>query len=286
MKSFIIVSNSRASFSFLSVVAHPQSGPSFTGKMRPMTTIHGSFWKLKLVAKRLEKLSLNCLKMLHPRRQRISGHCECFGSAFGYFEMLDNLQGSWIVYPQNHCTSHNPPCISRSQVHWRKGNWKERQETSLQGIHLSPRYSWIHVSGGCTVVACGFEKTTLIATTQTAFLRIPQGGDFTNFDGTGGESIYGPKFEDEFYEKEVFVTHNSPGLLSMANSGKHTNGSQFFLTTARCKHLDCKHVVFGQVEEGMDVVEKIEKVGSMSGATSKKVVIVDCGVSRASKKKE
>ena len=112
-----------------------------------------------------------------------------------------------------------------------------------------------------------------------------QGGDFTNGDGTGGESIYGMKFEDEFYEKEFFVTHNSPGLLSMANSGKHTNGSQFFITTARCKHLDCKHVLFGQVEEGMDVVEKIEKQGSMSGAPSKTVVISDCGIARESKKK-
>ncbi|KAL3905178.1 MAG: hypothetical protein SGILL_009782, partial [Bacillariaceae sp.] len=112
-----------------------------------------------------------------------------------------------------------------------------------------------------------------------------QGGDFTNADGTGGESIYGKKFDDEFYDKEFFVTHNSPGLLSMANSGKNTNGSQFFLTTARCKHLDCKHVLFGQIEEGMDVLEKIEKQGTSSGAVQKKVVIADCGVFREAKKK-
>jgi peptidylprolyl isomerase len=104
-----------------------------------------------------------------------------------------------------------------------------------------------------------------------------QGGDFTNHNGTGGESIYGKKFDDEMYENELFITHNTPGLLSMANSGVNTNGSQFFLTTSRCKWLDCKHVVFGQVEFGWDVVKEIEKVGSSSGQTSKKVVVVDCG---------
>jgi peptidylprolyl isomerase len=104
-----------------------------------------------------------------------------------------------------------------------------------------------------------------------------QGGDFTNGNGTGGESIYGEKFKDEFYENEVFVTHNGPGMLSMANSGKHTNGSQFFLTTERCKHLDCKHVAFGQVEDGWPVVEAIEAVGSASGNPKKSVIIADCG---------
>jgi len=88
-----------------------------------------------------------------------------------------------------------------------------------------------------------------------------QGGDFTNSNGTGGESIYGEKFEDEWNENELYITHNSPGMLSMANSGKNTNGSQFFITTARCKWLDCKHVVFGQVEGGWDVVKAIENSG-------------------------
>jgi len=104
-----------------------------------------------------------------------------------------------------------------------------------------------------------------------------QGGDFTNGNGTGGESIYGGKFDDEWYENETFITHNSPGLLSMANSGINTNGSQFFITTARCKWLDCKHVVFGQVEFGWDIVKTIQECGSVSGATSKKVVIANCG---------
>lgn len=104
-----------------------------------------------------------------------------------------------------------------------------------------------------------------------------QGGDFTRGNGTGGESIYGEKFEDEWYDNELYVTHNTPGMLSMANSGKHTNGSQFFITTARCKWLDCKHVVFGQVEDGYDIVKKIEALGSASGSSSKKVIIADCG---------
>ncbi|VEU44849.1 unnamed protein product [Pseudo-nitzschia multistriata] len=104
-----------------------------------------------------------------------------------------------------------------------------------------------------------------------------QGGDITNGNGTGGESIYGGKFEDEWYENELFITHNTPGLLSMANSGKNTNGSQFFFTTARCKWLDCRHVVFGQVEDGWEVVKAIEAVGSASGKASDEVIIADCG---------
>jgi len=102
-----------------------------------------------------------------------------------------------------------------------------------------------------------------------------QGGDFTEGDGTGGESIYGAKFEDENFK----VKHTKPGLLSMANAGKGTNGSQFFITVKETPHLDGKHVVFGEVIEGYDdVVKKMEALGSDSGSTSKKVTIADCGV--------
>jgi len=102
-----------------------------------------------------------------------------------------------------------------------------------------------------------------------------QGGDFTRGNGTGGESIYGEKFEDEF--DKGFIKHSVPGLLSMANAGPNTNGSQFFLTTAVTSWLDAKHVVFGRVVAGMDVVKAIEKVGSSSGATRMVVKIADCG---------
>merc|ERR1712028_117774 len=101
-----------------------------------------------------------------------------------------------------------------------------------------------------------------------------QGGDFTNQNGTGGKSIYGEKFEDENFQ----LQHTGPGILSMANAGPGTNGSQFFVCTVRTSHLDGKHVVFGQVVDGFSVVKAIETVGSAGGATSLPVIIADCGI--------
>lgn len=99
-----------------------------------------------------------------------------------------------------------------------------------------------------------------------------QGGDFTEGDGTGGESIYGEKFDDENFKRK-----HRKGCLSMANSGKNTNGSQFFICTEVTSHLDNKHVVFGEVKTGYEVVQKMEALGSRSGRTLKKVSILDCG---------
>lgn len=100
-----------------------------------------------------------------------------------------------------------------------------------------------------------------------------QGGDTDLAGGFGGRSIYGAKFADENFA----IKHTKPGLLSMANAGPNTNGSQFFITTVPCPWLDGHHVVFGEVTKGMDVVKQLEALGTMSGRPKAQIVIEDAG---------
>ncbi|KAL0983692.1 hypothetical protein UPYG_G00131420 [Umbra pygmaea] len=100
-----------------------------------------------------------------------------------------------------------------------------------------------------------------------------QGGDFTNHNGIGGKSIYGPRFEDENFK----LKHTGPGILSMSNVGPNTNGSQFFICSEKNERLDGRHVVFGSVKEGLEVVRTVESFGSRIGHPYKRVVVADCG---------
>ncbi|RNF00808.1 cyclophilin [Trypanosoma rangeli] len=112
-----------------------------------------------------------------------------------------------------------------------------------------------------------------------------QGGDITRGNGTGGESIYGTKFRDESFSGKA-GKHTGMGCLSMANAGPNTNGSQFFICTANTPWLNGKHVVFGRVTEGLDVVKKVERLGSESGKTRGRIIIANCGEVAAPEAKE
>jgi cyclophilin family peptidyl-prolyl cis-trans isomerase len=123
------------------------------------------------------------------------------------------------------------------------------------------------------LAATAANSSFLVSACLLASSLAPFLGDFTNHNGTGGKSIYGDKFKDEDFS----LRHEGRGILSMANAGPNTNGSQFFICTVDTPWLDGKHVVFGKVIDGIEVIDTIEGVGSQSGKTSQAVTIRDCG---------
>ncbi|XP_054470912.1 E3 SUMO-protein ligase RanBP2 isoform X2 [Anoplopoma fimbria] len=173
------------------------------------------------------------------------------------------------------------PQMSRVQEHSRDSNPRVFLEVTSDGEPLGT----ITVELFSHIVPKTAENFRALCTGEKGFgLRdsifhrvIPafmcQAGDITNSDGTGGKSIYGSKFEDENFD----VRHTGPGILSMANRGRDTNNSQFFITLKKAEHLDFKHVAFGWVRDGMDVVQQMGELGTKGGKPTKKLVITDCG---------
>jgi hypothetical protein len=149
-------------------------------------------------------------------------------------------------------------------VHRRKRSREIGEAAFIQRLYLSSSDSRVHVPGRRL-----HDWNREVRRSFTVSFSLLSLADFRR----GGESIYGGKFQDENFT----LTHDLPGLLSMANSGPNSNGSQFFITLTETPHLDGKHVVFGKVIEGFEVVRAIEGVGSRSGPTSAEVLIVDCG---------
>ncbi|XP_029558493.1 E3 SUMO-protein ligase RanBP2 [Salmo trutta] len=182
---------------------------------------------------------------------------------------------------QSEASSLSSPQLSRVQEHSRDANPQVYLSISADDEPLGT----ITIELFSHIVPKTAENFRALCTGQKGFgLRnsvfhrvVPdfmcQGGDITNQDGTGGKSIYGHKFEDENFD----VRHTGPGLLSMANHGRDTNNSQFFITLKKAEHLDFKHVAFGFVREGMDVVRSMGELGTKTGKPSKKIVITECG---------
>ena len=274
---------------------HPKPKDQFSPEQLQDESNTRVFMDVDMDGERIGRIVMELFDKLAPKAVE-NFRCLCTGEKGMGTEGESEWQEQWKV-PTNEAS-----CVIGVVVDENYESAKPSRHSDIQSVRQTDQRHWYlrHDHGALSgpsqltqtsfsLLLCLVVPGKLLHYKGCGFHRIIpkfmcQGGDITAGDGTGGESIYnGLIFENEF--ENGFMTHDREGLLSMANSGPNSNSSQFFITTGKCDWLDLRHVAFGVVVEGMDVVQKMNTVGSRSGKPSAKVVIADCGQLKKDTKK-